>query len=153
MINRRNDFNTRLNFNARFMDPRQAINPYGDQPQSAHQNNYYFVNCTLAPKNSTSGGAIEMMAEKRLPDNRFVDLAFNVFNQSEKDELLRELLQAALSSIYTGDTESIRRVLLAWEYTALWKNEPEKIKELSELEEDGTESGVDWREFLASEGA
>jgi hypothetical protein len=85
-----------------------------------------------------------------MPDPKFIDLVFNVFNQNERDEFLRELLHAALTGVQTGNIESVRRVLLAWEYTALWKKEPEMLREISE--EDSTGSGADWREFLASEG-
>lgn len=105
------------------------------------------IKINLSPQNSAIGGTSEMVA---VPDPKFIDLAFNVFNQNERDEFLRELLHAALTSVQTGNIENVRRVLLAWEYTALWKKEPEMIREISE--EDSTGSGTDWREFLASEG-
>jgi len=101
----------------------------------------------LSPYNSALGGTSEMIT---MPNPKFIDLAFKVLNQKEKDEFLRELLQASLSSIETGNTENIRRVLLAWEYTALWKKEPKMFEEIAE--EDSIESGTDWREFLDSEG-
>lgn len=84
------------------------------------------------------------------PDPKFIDIAFNVFDQNERDKFLRELLQAALASTHTGNTESVRRVLLAWEYTALWKKEPNVLGELTD--EDSSTLGTDWRDFLTSEG-
>lgn len=133
----------------RVLDSRQLSQPgfeNGPLPRVIYQNvqNIKFV---ISPQNSAMGGITEMVA---MPDPRFIDLAFNIFTQDEKDEFLRELLQAAITSVQTGSIESIRRVLLAWEYTALWKKEPEMLEEITE--ETSTESGKDWREFLASEG-
>lgn len=100
---------------------------------------------------STEGSRYTVSEPKRIPDPRFADLAKEVFSQAEKEELLSEILHHAIVAVNKGDTEPLRRALLAWEYTALWKKNPtacEQSLEPSE-EEDG---GVDWREFLSSEG-
>jgi len=110
------------------------------------------VKISFSPSNSILKGGPEMVPGiKQAPDERFSDLAIKVFNENEKEELLRELLSVAIQSVRSGDLEALRRVLLAWEYTALWKKEPHILKELESGAGD-SQNGVDWRDFLASEG-
>jgi len=118
-------------------------------PKITYQKNIEnkYISIYVSSQNSATGGTSEMAV---VPDPKFIDLAFNVFNQEEKEEFLRELLQASMTSVQTGNTENIQKILLAWEYTALWKKDPDMLEKLSE--EDTSEPGIDWREFLTSEG-
>lgn len=121
-------------------------------PKVIYQVTNQEVKINLLSSNSTLKGGLEMVPGiKQAPDERFPDLAIKVFNENEKEELLRELLSVAIQSVRSGDLEALRRVLLAWEYTALWKKEPHMLKELESGAED-SRNGVDWRDFLASEG-
>lgn len=90
--------------------------------------------------------------EGGLPDPRLADLLPRVCSADEKEECLRELLHAAIEAVHGGGTERLRQVLRAWEYTCLWKKDPEALRKLREESAADDDSGepADWRNFLDS---
>ncbi len=101
-----------------------------------------------------SGTMPYLTESKMLPRKESVDTIMSTLTDEEKKEFLHELLYASMNVVLTGKAEyieTLRQIIVAWEYTAHIAANPELAKDIAdtrqEIENDQA-PGIEWRELL-----